>query len=160
MNIFYLDSSPKVAAKYHCDKHVVKMIVESAQILSTVKHQLGESESAPYRKTHQHHPCVKWAASSKKHYLWLHSLFVELCKEYTHRYGKIHKTSQYVDVLRQVPKAIEKTVDWVEPPQAMAFPECKVPGDSVAAYRNYYKFHKAHFAKWKTGDVPEFMLEN
>ena len=77
MNIFYLDKNPKLAAKYHCDKHIVKMIIEYAQILSTVHHLYNspnEILNKIYKKTHINHPCVKWAASNLENYNFLYNL--------------------------------------------------------------------------------------
>ena len=97
MNIFYLDNDPKVCAQYHVDKHVVKMILETAQLLSTT-HWMSGSEG-PYRQTHKNHPSAVWARSNKSNYIWLCELGMELCKEYTHRYGKTHKTQQHLEWL-------------------------------------------------------------
>ena len=97
MNIFYLHDNPKVCSQYHVDKHVVKMILETAQLLSTA-HWLSGGEG-PYRATHKNHPSAIWARSNKSNYRWLCELGMELCKEYTHRYGKIHKTQQHLEWL-------------------------------------------------------------
>ena len=101
MNIFVLDLDPAKAAQSHCDIHVVKMILESCQILSTVMHK--HSEIGVYKPTHQHHPCVVWAGASKQNFLWLKSLMTHLCREYTERYGKHHKCESYLN--RLVPPA-------------------------------------------------------
>ena len=92
MNIFYLDKNPTKCAQYHCDKHVCKMVIEVAQLLCT-SHWMSGSE-APYRKTHVNHHSNKWVRESLSNYKWLCELGMELCKEYTYRYGKIHKTQQ------------------------------------------------------------------
>ena len=91
MNIFYLDSRPHVAAKDHCDKHVVKMILESAQMLCTAHRELdGDVPDVFYKSTHKNHPSTIWARSKAGNYRWLYDLFVSLCDEYTYRYGKVH----------------------------------------------------------------------
>ena len=121
MNIFILDRNPKIAASYHCDKHVVKMILESAQMLSTahwIKLLESKQKSAadfkrvkdmkeylysetnkklhpPYKLTHHRHPCTIWTHQTKENYMWHVCLFKELCTEYTRRYKKIHKSEQY-----------------------------------------------------------------
>ena len=97
MNIFYLDKNPKLCAQYHVDRHVVKMILETAQLLSTA-HWLTGGEG-PYRATHKNHPSAIWARSNKSNYNWLCKLGLELCEEYTYRYGKIHKTQQHLEWL-------------------------------------------------------------
>ena len=153
MNIFYLDKDPVIAAEYHCDKHVVKMIVETTQIISTARQLIGSS--GPYKKTHMHHPCVKWVNESSQHYNWLMRLYDSLLGEYTKRYGKIHACSRFRgDIINPPNNLIDN--GWKDPPQAIAFVECRQP-DTVEAYRSYYKNHKAHFAKWKLGNVPFFM---
>jgi hypothetical protein len=92
MNIFYLDPNPQVAARYHVDKHVVKMVLESAQLLSAAHFVLDKNNEGMYKPTHINHPCSKWTRESKANYLWLYQLFKELSHEYTFRYGKVHKT--------------------------------------------------------------------
>src|SRR5688572_10301475 len=84
MNIFFLDSELSLCAQYHCDSHVIKMILESTQILCTVLHQHGLQ--APYRATHQKHPCVIWAGASLDNWSWLQALTLELNKEYQYRF--------------------------------------------------------------------------
>lgn len=98
MNIFVSDYNPVKAAEYLDDKRVVKMIVESAQILSACLHIWHIDEPNIYKLTHKNHPCVQWAAYSIKHYSWLFDHFVALCDEYTTRYGKKHKTSNLIPV--------------------------------------------------------------
>ena len=73
MNIFYLDSDPYVAAKMHCDKHVVKMILESAQMLSTAHRVLDGDEYADerglYKMAHKNHPSTIWVRTSTDNYM-------------------------------------------------------------------------------------------
>ena len=95
MNIFYLHSIPQIAAIYHCDKHVVKMIVETAQLLATAHHELGNGDKVTYKPTHKNHPSAVWARSSRLHYMYLQRLGLSLCKEYTKRYGKEHSVEKY-----------------------------------------------------------------
>ena len=79
MNIFVLDRDPEIAGSYHCDKHVLKMIIESAQLLSN-SHNLTGKEG-PYRLTHRNHPCTKWVMESIANYRWLVKLGKTLCRE-------------------------------------------------------------------------------
>ncbi len=145
MNIFVLDRNPKIAARYHCDKHVVKMILESTQLLSTAHHVLGDG--GPYRKTHTNHPCAVWVRNNWHHYIWVRDLLVSLLAEYTDRYGKRHKCE---DVLFQVffPPTGMSASDPVDPPQCM--PDEYKGDDVVDAYRSYYIGDKSRFATWKT----------
>ena len=93
MNIFILDKDVKKCAQYHCDKHVVKMILETAQLLCGVHHVTAhDTAHVPYKLSHKNHPCAIWARESFSNYVYLCELGLELCKEYTHRYGKRHKS--------------------------------------------------------------------
>ena len=177
MNIFYLDNNPKKCAEYHNDKHVVKMILETAQLLSTAHRILdgteavGTSQSGRKKKvwqlpdnrdvqlysaTHINHPSAVWCRQSKANYLWLHDLLVELCWEYTYRYGKVHKCEQIglVAQLFNVPKNIADK-SFTGPTPAMP-DDVKVQNDSINSYRNYYNKHKTHLASWKKREVPEW----
>ena len=152
MNIFYLDRDPVVAAKMMCDKHVVKMILESAQMLSTAHRELdGNVDDKMYKVAHKNHPSTKWVRENSAQYMWLYDHFVALCEEYTHRYGKTHMTDTKLrDILRQPPRMIDQNKQFNQPPQCMP-DEHKVENDSVRAYRNYYIKEKKYFATWKDG---------
>lgn len=141
MNIFYLDSNPKIAAQAMTNKHVVKMILESAQLLSTAHHLIDGDQATDkdllYKPTHHNHPSAVWVRQSALHYLWLYEHFMALCNEYTERYGKIHATfTKLAMPLANFPKNIVY-VDFVQPPCAMP-DQYKVSNDSVTSYRNYY----------------------
>ena len=88
MNIFKLDTTPQLCAQTHCDKHVSKMILESAQMLCTSLWTNGQS--APYKPVHAKHPCTLWAGETRDNYFWLWKLGIALCDEYTYRYGRVH----------------------------------------------------------------------
>jgi hypothetical protein len=136
MNIFYLDSDPKIAASYFYDKHKVKMILESAQMLCTAHRHYG-NEDVPYKKAHYNHPSTIWTRQNTKHYNWLYNHMLALGEEYTRRYNKIHKTIlKCSSVLKNAPKNMP-TKDFVEPPQCMPN-QYKVEGNSIKAYWNYY----------------------
>lgn len=158
MNIFFLSNEPSECAKQHCDKHVVKMILESAQLLSNAHHMLdGDQVIKPiYRLTHKNHPSAIWVRTSLDHYMWLWSLLVELCGEYTHRYGKVHKVQRdgLLEILNQPPGNIPK-MSWVsDPPPAMP-DEYKTPS-AVESYHNYYKGAKRSFARWTKREIPSW----
>lgn len=177
MNIFFLDRDPKIAAQQHCDKHVVKMILESAQLLCTAHRVLDgtpflgpsvsnkrnvaqwklpdEREWIIYRACHTYHPCNIWVRANIEHYRWLFDLMYFLIYEYKYRYdGKTHKCEGLLEILLNAPYNIP-IVDWQDPPQAMP-DDVKVLGDSVQAYRNYYKVHKNRFATWKVREQPHW----
>ncbi len=147
MNIFVLDKNPQNAAIMMCDKHVVKMIVETAQMLCTVARDNGHD--APYRSTHKNHPCTLWAAESASNWRWLVDHGLALCREYTARYGKIHKTQQVMEWARD--NRVGPSKDKGLTPFRLAMPPEYKQADPVQSYRNYYMGEKARFAKWKLG---------
>lgn len=138
MNIFFLSNKPDEAAKFQCDKHVVKMILESAQILSTVHHLLSESPPTfIYKKTHSKHPCVIWACSSTANYRWLAMHGLALCDEYLFRYKKTHKSQEVLLWLSNHMPPITNH-RFLDPPQCMP-DEYKLDStEYVKAYRTYY----------------------
>lgn len=152
MNIFILDKDLTTNAQYHCDKHVVKMILEYTQLLSTSHNMLG-SDRGPYKTTHQHHPCAVWARAFHSNYVYLHSLLIALTDEYTYRYGKTHKCASYIGQLWDPPSAIP----FGGTPYALAMPDEYKNECAVQSYRDYYKGEKQHIAKWKNRPTPEFM---
>jgi|TARA_R110002111_G_scaffold262056_1_gene336826 hypothetical protein len=144
MNIFYLHSNPKVAASYFYDKHKVKMILESAQMLCTAHIALG-NEDVPYKKSHLNHPSSVWVRANNENYRWLYDHMLALGKEYTKRYNKTHLTiTKCKDILAVAPSSIPAG-SFNEPPQCMP-DEYKVENDSVSAYWNYYEQEKYKIA--------------
>jgi len=153
MNIFLLDWDVPTCAKYHCDKHVVKMILESTQMLSSV-HTKYESDQAPYKPVHQKHPCTLWAGETVDNYNHLLYLAKELCKEYTYRYGKVHKCQNVIAKIGKPPVKLTKRGN-TAPAQAM--PDQYKNTDPIQAYRDYYLHEKQRFAVWKNRPIPSFM---
>jgi len=153
MNIFVLDYNPRKCAEYHSNSHVVKMVLETSQLLCGV-HWVQGGE-APYKLSHKNHPCAIWTRESLSNYLYLCDLGLELCKEYTYRYGKRHKSQDVIEwCLINKPNIIDK--DFTTPPKAMP-DEYKVD-DVIESYRNYYIGAKKDFAKWKNREIPEWFL--
>ena len=174
MNIFYVHKDPVVSAKMLIDKHVVKMIIESAQMLSTAHRLLdGEqyedktkagrrikrwrlsnkvNEDIIYKASHMKHPSTVWVMDNVLHYNWLYKHMIALNDEYKKRYNhtKNHVTIDKLgDILKHPPKNAKYNKMATDPKPAM--PEhCKVPGDSVASYRKYYILEKRRFATWKS----------
>lgn len=146
MNIFLLHLIPMICAQMHVDKHVIKMILESAQMLCAA-HHVSESEYVPpYKLAHKNHPCTIWVRESVGNYKWLCKLGLELCKEYTYRYGKVHKTEEHLRALsKNIPPIPNK--GFTTPAQAMPI-EYK-DEDPVEAYRAYYFFAKHDLLSWK-----------
>lgn len=176
MNIFAISNDPIEAAKWMVDKHVTKMTVESAQLLSTAhrvidgkmyldKTKTGrqvkrwklddERESVLYAATHISHPSAVWARASNNNYNWLYVHFCGLLAEYTYRYGKIHKCQSMVPWLMMPPQNI--IVGYLTPVTPAMPDEYKVPNDSVASYRNYYRGAKQKMHKWTKRETPEWI---
>jgi len=153
MNIFYLDRDPTKAAKYQYNKHVVKMILESAQMLCTAHHVYGNPDDVPYKQAHLNHPSTIWARSSRPNYYWLYNHMMALGREYTKRYGKVHKTILKCALpLGFCPEGIESTV-FTQPPQAM--PDEYKRDCAIHAYWLYYVYDKKHIAHNK-----EYLYDN
>jgi hypothetical protein len=161
MNIFFLDDDIKKCAQYHVDKHVVKMILETAQLLCGVHHVTAhdtahDTAHVPYKLSHKNHPCSIWSRKSLSNYLYLCELGLELCKEYTYRYGKRHKSQDVIEWCL-VNRPNIKDVGFTEPAKAMP-DEYKVKS-VVESYRNYYMGAKSGFAVWKNRERPFWFEE-
>ena len=176
MNIFYVDADPVVAAQALVDKHVVKMILESAQLLSTAhrvldgkeiegKSETGrkakrwilpdEREMVMYKATHMNHPSAVWCRTSVENYLWLVEHFFALCDEYTRRYGKVHKCFAMGLYLQSPPHKL-KEYDWTPMPSCMD-EEYIISEDPCTNYRNYYTIGKSTLHKWTNRQPPEWI---
>jgi hypothetical protein len=182
VNYFYLHTDPHECAIMHVDKHVVKMDIEYPQLLSTAhriidgdeylgknkaggrlkrwKHPDEHMEETLYKACHVNHPTAIWVRESKANYDNLYNVWIELLREYTYRYGKVHASGlKLAHVLEQAPKNISRG-SFTEPPPAMkAYPQCIVEGDSVTSYRNYYREAKSSFAKWTKRPIPKWYYD-
>ena len=156
MNIFFLDEDVKKCAEYHVDKHSIKMCVEYGQLLCGVHHMTPQvTPQVPYKLSHKNHPCAIWVRESLSNYLYLCDLGLELCKEYTYRYGKKHKSQEVIEwCITNLPNISDK--DFTTPPKAMP-DEYKV-NCVIESYRNYYRGAKKDFAKWKYREIPEWFF--
>lgn len=180
MNIFVLDNDPVIAAQQQCDKHVVKMIVESAQMLSTAHRMLDgkqekrlsksgrtnvkywvhpdpHMESELYKAVHMGHPCTVWTMESNNNYNWHYVHFVALCNEYKFRYGKEHASDKKLrEVLKATPKNIP--IGYLTPFKlAMGSnPECMFE-DAVKSYRLFYQTKQERFKMvWTKRNTPNW----
>ena len=171
MNIFYLNVDPLKCAQQHCNRHVVKMIVEYAQLLSTAHRVLdGKIEirdgknyyshnvwdSKIYKATHVNHPCSKWVRESSQNYTWLLYLWKNLLDEYYYRYGRIHKSESLFPYLSQVP-INSKTAKYVTQPPAVMPKEFIISEDNVINYRNYYQLGKTEILYYTKRKKPDWM---
>ena len=189
MNIFVLDKDPVKAAQYQCDKHVVKMIVESAQMLSTahrlldgrmtvierVSPKTGKKRKAKvwsidgspidsvlYQVAHPRHPSTLWTMESEENYKWHYRHFIALCDEYEHRYGRVHATrTKLQDVLSTAPRRIPKQGCTPFRLAMKSNPECMHPDDPVRSYREFYQTKQGRFKmKWSKRDVPDWFIKH
>ncbi len=156
MNIFVLDKNIKKCAQFHCDQHVVKMILESVQMLCTALNKKGFI--TPYKSTHIKHPCVLWVEESFDNFCWLRDLTIALNEEYRYRFNKTtdHKS---ILVLNEIAACHYANVGLTEFAQAMPN-QYKVPGNAVKAYRQFYLGEKMKFAKWTKRKVPAWVCNN
>jgi len=177
MNIFYLDNEPKTCAQMHLDKHVVKMILEYAQLLSTAHRILDGTqyealtnagrkiqrwklddhnlETLLFKASHVNHPSGIWCRANVQNYMWLAELLEETCVEYTFRYGKVHSVEQS-GLMQALKNNFPRNLPigpFTEPTPAMPV-DCKIPGDSLASYHKYYLEKKRLFAKWTNRPMP------
>jgi len=154
MNIFVLDENPQIAAQMHNDKHVVKMILETAQLLCGVHHMTDSQYVRPYKLSHKNHPCSIWSRECIENYVWLCDLGLSLCEEYTYRYGKRHKSQDVIEWCLVHKPNLSNNKDLT--PFALAMPdECKV-NSAVESYRLYYITHKKSLGTWKNRNKPEW----
>ena len=153
MNIFYLDKDPVKAARAQYNKHIVKMILESAQMLCAAHHVLGNPDDVPYKLAHKNHPSTVWVRENSLHYDWLYEHFVALQGEYYKRYNKTHLSfTKCYEPLMNHPQNIPHE-PFEQPPQCM--PEEYKDKCSVQAYWNYYIGEKHSVANQKTEKLYE-----
>lgn len=178
LNIFYVDTDPVIAAQSLVDKHVVKMILESAQLLSTA-HRLMDGrevegktktgrkarrwilddsrEPVVYMATHINHPSAVWTRTAVENYNWLADHFFALLNEYTYRYGKHHKCEGDLSYMLQSPPHNLKEYDSTTMPSAMA-KEYVISDNPLTNYRNYYILGKKSLHKWTKRKPPEWLI--
>ena len=158
MNIFILDEQPEKCAEYHADKHVVKMILEHAQLMCTAHHLQPNTlvdYKIPYKATHVNHPCAKWVRESIQNYQWLYNMTYSLNKEYVYRYDK-NVNHKSFDVIKSLPFPHLPDIKMTRFARAMP-DECKIDNDVVASYRNYYNVAKQDILKWTKRDIPAWI---
>jgi len=151
MNIFFLHRNPKIAARMQCDKHVVKMVLETAQMLSTAARAQGHDIG--YKTAYPNHPMTLWVNESPHNYAWAAIHGLELACEYTRRYKKRHKSQDIIEPLWKLKKGI--STKCTTPPKCM--PDEYKTDDYVQSYRNYYVGDKKRFARYTNRGTPEFM---
>lgn len=157
MNIFCVDSDPRPAAQALCDQHILKMPIETAQLLGNIRHEQGLD--AIYAPFNPRHPCSLWAGESRDNYYWLLAHGLELCREFTYRYAKEH-ACQRVILWYARRRHDLRFPQKKRTPFRQCMPEIyRDETDAIRAYRNYYRFDKARFARWNHRPRPEWMDE-
>jgi hypothetical protein len=172
MNLFILNEDPIIAAQQQCDKHVVKMTLESGQMLSTAHRLLDGTEyfelNAKGRKLRRwrlddereiKHPCTEWTMESSANYYWHYDHFEALAKEFEYRFGKQHSTwVDLKDTLKYLPANMPLKNHQTPFRLAMgANPECMDNDNPVESYRNFYVTKRARFEmKWSKRVIPDW----
>jgi hypothetical protein len=161
MNIFALDNDPAIAATYLCDKHVPKMLLESAQLLSTLARyyvpQHRCDAAGLYKSTHQKHPCQLWLQDNPSNWAWLLEHAEAINEEYDNRFNKQHKSYPVMlgasEILKDNAYGYTSTIHYtLHTPFVQCMPEqYYIENDPVTAYRKYYVYEKRYFARWKRG---------
>ena len=161
MNIFFLDTNPIAAAQYHCDKHLGKMVLESAQMLCTAINEKDGFQIAPYKSTHINHPCSVWVRERADNAWWLYNLMLALDTERMWRSGKTkpHLSACQVHefITRNGFHALFGSPCGTISPPAQAMPENFRNDDPVQAYRDYYREDKRHLHVWTKRNAPEWL---
>lgn len=175
MNIFFLSMNPRRAAEWHCDRHVVKMILESTQLLWTAWHVLCAGNERiledlpvkPYRPTHKNHPCARWVRESPANYAWLCALAAALVEEYHYRYPgsrgrgrRAHACEPHIEWLTANPPPFASTS---RGPPSLTWPALAMPDEykkgrnPIASYHAYYRGGKQHILKWTRREPPAWV---
>lgn len=161
MNIFVLDENPSVAACYHNDKHVVKMILESAQLLCSALHICGSKYQIPsniYKLTHKNHPCSLWTRESIQNWEWLKQLAFELNNQWRYRFNhQLNKEHKSFQIIKTLPDPILPDIGLTKFKQCM--PKEFIGINPVVSYRLYYISNKKHIAKWTKVGKPEWWID-
>ena len=154
MNIFVLSNDPVKAASMMCDKHTVKMPLESAQMLCSVWHRFDQ-HNVPYKEAFKKHPCTLWAGDDAAHYDWLYIHALALCSEYTKRYGKVHSCQKVITAVSHHPK-YNSNKDLLKLSHPKCMPDNYKYDCAVKSYRTYYIKDKVFkgIATWKKLNNP------
>ncbi len=153
MNIFVLDYDIQKCVEATVNRHVVKMVLETSQLLCTTLNLLGVE--TPYKSCHMKHPCRLWTGVSQSNFVWLCEYGNALANEYTYRYGKVHAS---LEVIKFCQKHVNVLPDGDLTPFAQAMPEQYKDSDAVVAYRKYYLGEKRDLFSWTKREIPEWVF--
>ena len=159
MNIFILDTDFRKNVQMYVDNHVVKMPLESAQMLCTAVNDAYGMQIAPYKSTHQNHPCTLWVKQSRQNFNYLWNLMHYIDGE---RMQRFNRTEEHMSVRQLQEYKLWKYAHLFPDIGLTDFAQCmpeqyKVPGDACKAYQNYYMYEKQHIWKWTGRPMPDFI---
>ena len=168
MNLFFLHSDPSICAQQHCDKHVVKMLLETTQILYTsfyINNCIHLLPDFAYRKASPAHPTVIWVSLCISNWNYALHLAINLSHEYTLRYKRVHSCDKHINFLKNIVPDFPEKKNPYKPttklayfpgttPVPLAMPEDSMRSTAILSYRSYYMIHKKHFAKWNYSPIP------
>jgi len=157
MNIFHLDKNPILCAKWLCDKHCVKMVLETAQMLCTAYQRHYGLKDDLYKPAYPNHPMTRWVGNTTQNYEWTLELFKCLLIEYEYRYNKIHKSFDIYNTLIKIGNPVFIHNHFTNPPLCM--PDKYKSNDYIKSYKNYYIGEKMHFAKYNYSKKPKWLKE-
>ena len=159
MNIFFLDKTPSFSARYLCDKHVPKMLLESAQMLSTAVQKYTDRIEELYKPAYPNHPMTIWVGDNRDNFTWALGNALWINNEYEYRFKKKHKSFNVIqNIIDFELDAHLPEGDITTPPQCM--PDEYRDKNYVTAYRRYYNTDKKYFAKWEKGrSCPEWWIQ-
>ncbi len=164
MNLFILDKNPEISAKYHTDRHIVKMPTETAQMISFVYHDLNLwNKEIPdfimsFSKTHYKHPCSIWIRESLSNFIYAANFGIQLYEEYQYRYEQPEKHNRAIRIFKFALENLPEIQDKGLTPFAQAMDkEYLLYNDAVLNYREYYRSGKKHLHTWKKRENPPFL---
>lgn len=161
MNIFVSDEDPVLAAKNLDDRRLVKMVLETGQLLSSALYRLGCWHEHLYRPTHLNHPCTVWTSKSRGNFDWLvrhgHGLNDEYSRRFRYGIG-YHKSLRVIVGASETMKRCQLDVVDMTP-----FKNCTTVSDPdltiVERYRQYLKLKweaDGPLARWTKSSRPEW----
>jgi len=155
MNVFFLDYDHRANAMCHVDSYVVKIPLESCQMLAGAY----PNGDAPYKHTHINHPMSKWVRETELNFYFTIHYAIALCEEYTFRYNKRHKCQDVAIWYLKNPPHKFNSFEFSKPPRCFGKFADQIPITDcvVTDYRNYYKVAKQHLFKWKNRETPDWI---
>jgi len=172
MNRFIIEEDVEAIAKSLCDKHVVKMPLEEAQMLCTsIWHHAPEyaAEHELYKPVHQKHPCTLWAMKTRANFIFSFNLYTAMLCEYHYRYGKWHGAGNPSTTnVNARPQHLLYAKKFIPEGDMTPHPQCFSGHDDlktdedypIEAYRAFYRVDKLSFARYNHGrNMPQWLYK-